>query len=320
MKRRNFLAVAVAASTTQPRRIGASDVERLNRRFADIIASDHRHGGRLTVEHEAAALSDEALALQQSGIASQRVRSHLYASAAAFASSAMWAAIDGRRFTEAQRHFDRASSLAILSGNQAIQFRIWSHAGTLYRHMGRPAEGLAANDVARNLSATRRDPMFASLGHARHAALQGAAGDRAGVRRSLGHAQDALGRARDDMPRPLWLKAFYGPSELDSLGLTAHLALGNWEEAEARAHRSMAALLPHMHRSFAITAARLARAQLGQGDVEPAVNTAMHIPHDTAQHPRVAGMLNRFTADLHKAAPHSAHLRTWTQYQREART
>ncbi|MGD3105520.1 hypothetical protein [Streptomyces sp. YGL11-2] len=320
MKRRNFLAVAVAASTTPSRRIGTSDVERLNQRFADIIASDHRHGGQLAVEHQAAALSDEALALQQSGIASQRVRSHLYASAAAFASSAMWAAIDGHRFAEAQQHLDRASSLATLSGDQAIPFRIWSHAGTLYRHMGRPAEGLTANDVARNLPITRRDPMFASLGHARHAAIQGAAGDRAGVRRSLGHAEDALARARDDMPRPVWLKAFYGPSELDSLGLAANLALGDWEEAEARAHRSMAALLPHMHRSLAITTARLARAQLGQRDVEPAVKTAMRIPRDAVQHPRVAGMLKRFSEDLRKAAPHSAHLRTWSQYQREALT
>ncbi|MFI1617052.1 hypothetical protein ACH4VT_08715 [Streptomyces lydicus] len=184
--------------------------------------------------------------------------------------------------------------------------------------MGRPAEGLAANDVARNLPLTRRDPLFASLGHARHAALQGAAGDRAGVRRSLGHAEEALSRTCPDEPRPVWLKAFYGPSELDSLGLAAYLALGNWEEAEARAHRSMGALRPHMHRSLAITTARLARAQLGQGDVEPAVNSAMRIPRDTAQHPRVAGMLNRFSADLRKTSPHSPHLHTWMQYQREA--
>ncbi len=323
VNRRTFLAAGaatVAASTPPARRIGISDVERLNRKFAEIVASDHRHGGRAVIEHEAAALAEEVLTLERSGTASQRVRERLYGSAAAFLSSAMWAAIDGRRFDEAQRHFDRASSLARMSGDQAIQFRIWSHAGTLYRHMGRPADGLAANDVARGLPIARRDPLFASLGHARHAAIQGLAGGRVAVRRALGYAEDGLARADDGMPRPVWLRAFYGPSELDSLALVAYLALGMWEDAEARAHRSMSALLPHMKRSRAITTARLARAQLGQHDVGPAVETAMGIPRDAARHPRVAGMLTTFSADLHKFAPRSVHTRTFEQHQREAVT
>ncbi|MEJ8648566.1 hypothetical protein WKI65_10835 [Streptomyces sp. MS1.AVA.3] len=87
--------------------------------------------------------------------------------AAAFTSSAMWAAIDGRRFDAARHHHERAASLAAMSGDQTIQFRIWSHAGSLYRHMGRPWDALAANDVARALPVTRRDPLFAALGHAR---------------------------------------------------------------------------------------------------------------------------------------------------------
>ena len=78
-----------------------SDVDRLQDRFAEIIASDHRHGGQLDIEQRAAALADEALNLQNAGSATQRVRSNLYASAAAFRSSAMWAAIDGRRFNDA---------------------------------------------------------------------------------------------------------------------------------------------------------------------------------------------------------------------------
>ncbi len=67
--------------------------------------------------------------------------------------------------------------------NQAIQCRIWSHAGSLYRHTQRPADALAANDVARSLPLPlplplpRSDPMFASRGHARHAAILGLTGN-----------------------------------------------------------------------------------------------------------------------------------------------
>lgn len=180
MKRRSLvggIAAAAVAAAAPPRRIGMSDVDRLQRRFTEIIASDHRHGGQLGIEQRAAALADEALNLQNAGSASQRVRGSLYACAASFRSSAMWAAIDGRRFEDAKIHMREAQTLAEMSGDQAIKFRIWSHAGTLYRHMGRPADALAANDVARNLHVTRRDPMFACLGHARHAATLGLTGD-----------------------------------------------------------------------------------------------------------------------------------------------
>lgn len=76
-----------------PRRRGRlGDVERLQLTFADVIASDHRHGGKLAIERRAVALATEALNLQNSGSATQRVRNNLYACAASFRSSAMWAA------------------------------------------------------------------------------------------------------------------------------------------------------------------------------------------------------------------------------------
>ncbi|MFG2848671.1 helix-turn-helix transcriptional regulator [Kitasatospora sp. NPDC048296] len=326
VNRRSFMAAAAGATLAigspagaSPRRVGHSDVERLNARFAGVIASDHRHGGKLSIETRAAALADEALDLQKQGIASQRVRAALFGCAASFMSSAMWAAIDGRRFDAAERHHERAASLAAMSGDGAIQFRIWSHAGSLYRHMRRPGDALAANDVARSLPIARRDPLFASLGHARHAAIHGLTGDVNAVRRSVGRAQDALDRAGAGLDRPVWLTAHYDQAELDSLALAAHLALGRYEDAEAHAHRSLALLRSHMQRSRAITHARLARAQLGQGGLEPAVTTAMGIPGVLAAHPRVAGMLDRFGSALVNVAPNSPHAQLWNQYTQDNR-
>ncbi|WP_329218299.1 XRE family transcriptional regulator [Streptomyces sp. NBC_01485] len=323
MKRRTLVggiaaaaaAAAAAPGTVSPRRIGMSDVNRLNKRFAEIIASDHRHGGQLGIEQRAAALADEALNLQNAGNATQRVRSSLYASAAAFRSSAMWAAIDGRRYDDAKAHMREAQALAEMSGDQAIKFRIWSHAGTMYRHMGRPADAFAANDVARNLHLTRRDPLFASLGLARQGAIHGAAQDRADTRRAFGQAQDAMLRADPADYRPVWMLAFYDQAELDSLALSAYSALGDYPTAEYHAHRCLYALRPHMVRSRAITTTRLAHAQLVQGAPDAATATAMKVPADAAtQHARVTRMLQEFGAALRATAPGSTTVQTWTEH------
>ncbi|OIJ68339.1 hypothetical protein [Streptomyces mangrovisoli] len=308
-------AAAAAPGTASSRRIGMSDVNRLNHRFAEIIASDHRHGGQPGIEQRAAALAEEALNLQNAGSASQRVRSNLYASAAAFRSSAMWAAIDGRRYDIAKMHMREAQTLAEMSGDQTIKFRIWSHAGTLYRHMGRPADAFAANDVARSLNLTRRDPLFASLGLARQGAIHGAAQDRTATRRAFDQAQDAMLRADRDDYRPVWLLAFYDQAELDHLALSAYLALGDHPTAEYHAHRCLSALRPNMARSRAITTTRLTHAQLAQGDIHAATATARRVTAEAAtRHARVSRMLQEFGAALRATAPGSTASQTWTEH------
>ncbi|MFI9630417.1 XRE family transcriptional regulator [Streptomyces sp. NPDC052042] len=328
MKRRTLVggiaaaaAAAAAPGTASPRRIGMSDVNRLNKRFAEIIASDHRHGGQPGIEMRAAALADEALNLQNAGSATQRVRSSLYASGAAFRSSAMWAAIDGRRYDVAKAHMREAQALAEMSGDQAIKFRIWSHAGTMYRHMGRPADACAANDVARNLHLTRRDPLFASLGLARQGAIHGTAQNRTDTRRAFEQAQDAMLRADPADHRPVWLLAFYDQAELDSLALSAYLALGDYPTAEYHAHRCLSSLRPHMVRSRAITTTRLAHALLAQGAAEAATATAMRVPADAAtRHARVSRMLEEFGAALRATAPRSTTVQNWTEHTTTWRT
>ncbi|WP_308438296.1 hypothetical protein [Streptomyces glebosus] len=130
VERRRFLtagtalaAVAATPPSGSSRRVGRSDVDRLQQRFTEIIASDHRHGGRLGIEQKAVALADEALALQNAGSASQRVRAYVYACAAAFRSSAMWAAIDGRRYEGAMVHMREAQALAELSAGLPATMR-----------------------------------------------------------------------------------------------------------------------------------------------------------------------------------------------------
>jgi hypothetical protein len=78
--------------------------------------------------------------------------------------------------------------------------------------------------------------------------------------------------------RPVWMLAFYDQAELESLALSAFLALGDHATAEFHAHRSLSALRPHMVRSHAITTTRLAHAQLAQGARSRHGATALKVP------------------------------------------
>lgn len=313
--RRNFLTAASAALTPAPlgaaessRRVGQADVNRLAAQFALIIADDNTTGGTHQVEQEALSWAQRALHLQKTMSASQRVRGQLYGLAAAFTGSALWAAIDGGRLDQAQRHLNEAVALAGLSGDPSMQFRIWGHAGALYRHLGQYTTALAADEAAKRTRAAR-DPLYASLVQARTAVHHADLHDRQATLRCLGLAEAALSRADIDAPRPPWLK-FYDSAELHLLALTATTTLGLWEEAEAHAHHTLARLRPDMRRNRALTLAYLAHAQLGQREPELAVTTAHMIPAQ-ARHGRTARLLNTFGHRLHTLAPQAPATREW---------
>lgn len=117
-----------------------------------------------------------------------------------------------------------------------------------------------------------------------------------------------------DIPRPLWMAAVCDRAELEELALSAQLSLGNYADAEAHAHKSLAFLRPYMRRDRAIVTARLAHAQLGQGDGEAAVTTALSVPADlTGRHPRVSDALLDFDRALRAAAPTSLFTRAWRE-------
>ncbi|WP_326811370.1 hypothetical protein [Streptomyces scopuliridis] len=116
------------------------------------------------------------------------------------------------------------------------------------------------------------------------------------------------------------MTAVHDQGEIEELALSAHLSLGNFEQAEAHAHRSLVLLRPYMQRDRAIVTARLAHAQLGQGDLELAIATAQSIPVGVfTRHPRVTRLLGDFGIKLHAAAPSSSFTRTWDQYTNDFR-
>lgn len=305
-------ALAAPAAASQRRRVGSADVDRLSAKLAAVVSMDDRYGGIPELEHHAAALAQETIDLQQHGIVSSRIRSELYGVAAAFTTSAMWAAIDGNRLGAAQDHLNQAVTLAGLSGSPEIEFKVWGQASILYDNLGRRTDAVAAADASRATAITRRDPLYASLSLARLARSKAELGDPTALR-MLDHAQAAFDRADPGLYRPPWM-GFVNQAELDRMASHTNLRLGRFAQAEQLAHRYLTHVRPDFERDRALAHARLALAQLGQGDVEPAVASARSIPPAMARMGRIRSTLNGFTTRLNTLAAGSAAVRTWNEH------
>lgn len=300
MKRRTFLAgtTASVAFPNHPSRIGSSDVTR-TRRLVDQLSIDDQ-SGVVGLESRAIQRSESIRRLIDSGSASQRVRSQLYALAAESLTTGAWAAIDGRATTRAQQHLDRAVVLAGLSGDASAVLCVWHNLSMVAAQQGRNADALAATTAARGTGITRRDPLYASLCHARAASCHARLKDRHAALRSLGHAEEALTRAEPDAPRPSWIR-FYNNAELHGLTSVVHLRLGRPDTAEYHAHRTLAALRPEFVRNRLYYTAHLALCQLQQDAPELACATATEVIAHSADSPtsaRVQTLLRDFRTAL----------------------
>lgn len=318
--RRTFVlaAAAVPVAPSGRRTLGSGDVERLAADLPHLTAADDRHGGTLDIEARALDRTRHILDLLQKGSASERIRGQLYGVAAAYGSTAMWAAVDGRRIERAHQLWERVLPLAGLSGDPGGQWRVWSHASMLAHQRGRPTDALAAADASRACGITRRDPLYRSLSFARQGLAHAANGERATTLRLLDHARTALDRADPHAGRPAWI-GFYDAAELAGLGCVMHLDIGAPAEAEADAHRALALLRPSLTRNRSYYTVHLARAQLAQGDLDQATATAARVTDEGAPSGRTREFLTRFGRELATLAPDARQTRDWITRQRDTR-
>ncbi|QNE18203.1 Tat pathway signal protein [Kribbella qitaiheensis] len=323
LHRRAFLAAATTTTlATLANRgagarptVGTSDVNRLRVQLRELWLLDDQFGGGLELEQRAAALTERTLGLQQNGAATQRVRSKLYAMAAAFESAAMFAAMDSRRFPAAQLHLDKAIRLAGLSNDGQVQHQAWRQASMLSGQTGRYTDALAAAEVCGTTSSHRRDPLFASLTQSRIALAASNLGDRPRALRALERAAAAYDRVDPAIPQPASMSS-YTFGELHGLAGIVHYRLGIPDESEFHTHRCLSQLRPDQHRNRAYYGAQTALAQLAQDDVEQAVATALAVPATAAGGPtgRTSHLLRSFSAALAQKAPNTTTLRDWNDF------
>jgi hypothetical protein len=203
-----------------------------------------------------------------------------------------------------------------------LQFRVWNFLAVLAAQRQDWTDAVACAQAAQATGITRRDPMYASLGHARAAIGHAAVGSRQAALRCLGHAQEALARTDPgDGARPAWLD-FYGPSELHALSAIVHKHIGDHDRAEAHGHRALGAIGPRFRRNRASVTAWLAIAQLGQGEVDQACATATSVYAVMSGDPippRLRTLMGDFHRTLITIAPDATATREWTDHIRTGR-
>ncbi|AUY52308.1 XRE family transcriptional regulator [Streptomyces sp. CB01881] len=304
VRRRTFItagppavAAVVAPMLASRRTVGLADVERANAGLQTLDALDDHQGGHVALERAALAGAQQAIDLQQNGTASERVRQRLFGVAAAYTATAAWSCIDSRAFDQARQHLDRCATLAGLARDSTAQLRVWNSIAILGNSQKRYGDAVAAARAAQASRTTRRDPLFASLAHARVAVSLANLGDRQAALRSIGFAGEALERTTDQ-PRPSWV-AFYGPAELHVLTAIVYERLGNAEQAEGASHRALGTLPEQFRRNRALATARLALAQVRQGDAALAAHTATSVI-DLMGGAALSGRVRTALGDFHR--------------------
>jgi tetratricopeptide (TPR) repeat protein len=305
-------AIPINPASARPSRVGTHDVIRLRDKVERLVAQDAQRGGH-GLERAALDGAAEALGLQKKST-TQRVRQRLFALASDFTATAAWSLIDAGQLEGAARHLDRALTLAGLAQESEMAMQVWNLRAMLARQRHEYAEAVAAAQAAHATAIARRSPLHTSLAHARTAVGLAHSGDTRAALSFLGRAEEALSKADLTQPRSTWI-AFYGPAELYSLTAIVRDVVGQPEEAEAASHRALAALPKSYRRNRAYTTARLALAQLHQGDIEQACDTAgavFTIMEDAPLPGRMRQLLGNFQRDLIVQAPseHIAH--EWT--------
>ncbi|MFF7649239.1 XRE family transcriptional regulator [Streptomyces sp. NPDC007983] len=318
MRRRHFLTAttgttaAVVVPLVAQHSVGTSDVIRLRSGLDDLVALDAARGGHDELERTALAGAAEALEKQQLG-ASQRIRQRLFGVAADYTCRAAWSAIDDKRTERARGLLDRALCLAGMAKDSVVELEAWNMYSVLAHHRGEYTEAVDSGYAAQATAIARRDPFYGSLAHARTALAHAKLGDRQAALRSLGCAQEALGKASLDDPRPSWT-AFYGPGELMALTAIVRDEIGEPAEAEAASHQALAGIPKEFRRNRALATARLALTQLHQRDIDQACATASTVFELMTGHPipgRMRSLLGDYYRDLITLAPDASVAREW---------
>jgi tetratricopeptide (TPR) repeat protein len=318
VRRRNFLtastgtAAAVVVPDSRPTRVGTSDVIRPRSGLDALMALDDNRGGHEGLERAALAGADEALDKVKLA-ASQRIRQRLFSLAADYTATAAWSALDARQLVRTQQHLDRALYLAGMAKDPVAEMRVWNSYAMLAHQRGQHTQAVDAGYAAQATAITRRDPLFASLAHARTAVGHSNLGDRTGALRSLGYAQEALEKVSFEEPRPSWV-AFYGGAELTAITAIVRDRIGDPARAEAASHRALGAIPKQFRRNRALATARLALAQLHQRDIDQACATASTVFDLMQGHPlpgRMRSLLGDYYRDLISLAPDAGVAQEW---------
>lgn len=315
MQRRAFLASASAAASSlvfpiSRRQIGVSDVIRFRSTLDSLSDSDDLEGGNERLEKLALFRAEQALGMSRMSSASPQARAAIHTGAAEAMNYAAWFALESGRTARARRHLTDALAHAGMSGDPAITLFTWVRMSVLSYRLGKGDDAEAAGQRARATPFGRRDPLFFSLCHVRSALAASQMGEKQSALRSLGEAGECLAKAQP-RKRPRWIQ-FYDAAEFNALAANVHLRLGRPQAAEYHFHRTLSLIRPELKRNRSHYTAKLAIAQLRQGEPELACATAERLVHgELPTSARFGEILGTLRGEF--AATGSAQARAWLE-------
>jgi len=209
-------AVATAAGLVGPRdlvtgrRIGTSDLARLNAVTAIYRSLDYECGGGMLYLH-VNAFAESASSLVDCDY-SDRLRPSLLASIAGARQLAGWTAFDVGRHTDAQRHWLSAERAAVEAGDRSLAARVRYCQARQFQHLRHNGDALDTLRLARGHLGSGSTPAISAMLYGAEAASLAALGDERRAVAALATAEDCFGRIDFDR-EPDWMR-FYDRGEL----------------------------------------------------------------------------------------------------------
>jgi len=209
-----------------------------------------------------------------------------------------WMAHDAGRDQVAVLHFQRALSLAQVSGAPALIAQAWASRAHLCLHQGRNETSLVASERAWQQLDGSEDPPVRGRVLAMRARAHAALGDPGSCRADLARAERLLTVGNTDST-----SAWTSPFDVGSMASEAARSMcdvGDLAAATEYADLALKLRKPDRARARALASLTRARALLGQGEIDQACTIARQVGQSASAIGSlvVAGQLNEVTAAL----------------------
>ncbi|MEV8634357.1 hypothetical protein AB0395_22145 [Streptosporangium sp. NPDC051023] len=268
----------VQRAGTPRRRAGATDVQRIEettRYFSDL---DDLYGGGHARTAVAAYLVHEVTPLLHD--TTGRAHPALFSAASRLAYLAAYMAMDAGAHGIAQRYYVQASRLGAEAGSPALRATALRSMAVQALELGHAREGLDLADAAAAALGTCGPQRTQAWVTGMRAEAHAAVGDRRQALALLRRAEAELERA-DSVPEAEWIGNYRRESLEHQTGL-ALTALGEHSTAVSHYEASAFCRRPVERRTRVMIGARLAHAQLRDGQPDRAADTVLKLRDDLA--------------------------------------
>jgi hypothetical protein len=189
---------------SRARRVGVTDVARLNALTTLYRSMDYEFGGGMLVT-DVGRFAESASALLDLSY-SDAVAPTLLTAIASASQLAGWTAFDAGRHSDAQRHFLSAERAAVGAGDTLLAARVRYCQARQLQHLRHNRDALDTLRLARDQLGAAT-PAVSAMIYGAEAASRAAIGDRDGALTALGNANDAFARLKAGH-EPDWMSFF----------------------------------------------------------------------------------------------------------------